>query len=310
MGRKHRLWRQDPKNFWMFVAPWVLGFVVLTIFPMAFALWMSFTNYDGISPTTSYVGFSNYSRAFTDGEMRSALLITVALMVLVVPLTIAAGLVLALLVNQDLRAKGLYRAILYLPAVIPITAGALTFRMIFDTTTGPVNIILGMLGLSERQWLAGNDSFFVLLTFILWGVGGGMVISLAALQSVPPELHEAGMVDGAGPVRRFFTITLPMISPILLFQVVTGVISAIQMFVPAVLLSQQSGGDLNVASVPDGLRVYMLYVYEQYFSMGNFGYASALLWLLFIVIVAFTAIVFLGSRSMVFYAAGPVEEKS
>lgn len=294
----------------MFVAPWVIGFLVLTVFPMGFALWMSFTNYDGISPRTSFVGFDNYAQAFADEEMRASLVITLALMVVVVPLTIAAGLALALLVNQDLRAKGIYRALLYLPAVIPVTAGALTFRMLFDTDTGPVNIVLDSLGLGARQWLAGNDSFWVLMTFILWGVGGGMVISLAALQSVPPELHEAAMVDGAGAWRRFLTVTVPMISPILFFQVVTGVIAAIQMFVPAALLAQSARGDINSANAPEGLRVYMLYVYDQYFNLGNFGYASALLWLLFIVIVVFTAAVFLSSRSLVFYAAGPVEDAS
>ncbi|WP_197679827.1 carbohydrate ABC transporter permease [Microlunatus soli] len=272
---------------------------------MIFALWMSFTNYDGISPTTRSVGWANYRRAFGDGQMWTSLLQTVILMVIVVPLTVCVGLALAVLLNARIRLRAVYRTVIYLPAVIPVVAGSLTFRLLFDHDAGAVNGILDLINVTPIQWLTGSRSLVVLLAFMLWGVGASMVISLAGLQAVPAELIEAAMVDGAGTWQRFMSITVPLISPFLLFQLVTGVIGAIQLFVPAVLLGTANANGVSVAvGIPEGLRVYMVYVYQTYFGLGEFGYASALLWLLFIVIVAFTAAVFGITRSFVFYGGG------
>ncbi|WP_203567679.1 carbohydrate ABC transporter permease [Aestuariimicrobium ganziense] len=296
--------RYQASTFYAFVGPWVLGLILLTAFPMGFALWMSFTNYDGISPSTSYVGFDNYARALEDVDLRQAMVITLLLMFVVVPLTISFGLMMALLVNAPLRERSTYRAILYLPAVLPVTAGAMAFRMVFDQDVGPVNGILSALGMDVVPWLTGNDAFWVLFAYMMWGIGGSMVISLAALQGVPLELHEAAAIDGAGAIQRFFRITLPMISPLVLFQVITGVIGAIQMFVPVLIIGNDQMSAASVTGVPSGMRVYMLYVYQTYFAQADMGYASAMLWLLFIVIVLFTAAVFLSSRRFVYYATG------
>lgn len=304
-----RNWRRyRASTFYAFTAPWIFGFVLLTLFPLGFALWMSFTNYDGVSPSTSFVGADNYMRAFEDAELRSSLLLTLALMLVVVPLTVFFGLVLAVLCNQQLRLRGLYRAVLYLPAVLPVTAGALAFRLLFDQDTGPVNGALSALGLDAIPWLQGNYAFGLMLTYMLWGTGASMVISLASLQSVPVELMEAATVDGAGPWRRFWSITVPMISPMLLFQFVTGVIGSIQLFIPALLMGNQNMAGASVTNIPEGLRVYMLYVYQTYFAYGDFGYASAMLWLLFVVIVVLTIAIFAGSRRHVFYQNAGSEE--
>lgn len=297
-----RTWRRyKASTFYAFTLPWIFGFVLLTMFPLGFALWMSVTNYDGISPTTSYVGLDNYARAFQDSDLLRSLALTLALMLVVVPLTVLFGLGLAVLCNQQLRLRGLYRAILYLPAVLPVTAGALAFRLLFDQDTGPVNGALSALGFDALPWLQGNYAFALMLAYMLWGTGASMVISLASLQSVPVELLEAATVDGAGAMRRFWSITVPMISPMLLFQFVTGVIGSIQLFIPALLMgnANMAGGAVN--DVPEGLRVYMLYVYQTYFAYGDFGYASAMLWLLFAVIVLITIAIFAGSRRHVFY---------
>lgn len=299
---RKRSWRRyRPATFYAFVAPWIFGFVVLTLFPLGFALWMSVTNYDGISPTTSFVGADNYLRAFEDKELRSSLMLTLVLMLVMVPLTVFFGLALAILCNQPIRGRGLYRSLLYLPAVLPVTAGSLAFRLLFDQDTGPVNGAMAMLGLDAIPWLQGNYAFGLMLTFMLWGSGASMVISLASLQSVPVELLEAATVDGAGAWRRFRSITVPMISPMLLFQFVTGVISSIQMFIPALLMGNASLASGSVTGVPEGLWVYMLYVYQTYFSYGDFGYASAMLWMLFVVIVAVTIVIFGTSRKHVYY---------
>lgn len=308
-GRRRAWRRYRPSTFYAFIAPWAFGFVALTLFPLGFALWMSFTNYDGISPTTSFIGWENYLRAFSDRELLGSLLLTLLLMLVVVPLTVLFGLLLALLCNQQIRGRGIYRSLLYLPAVLPVTAGSLSFRLLFDQDTGPVNGVLAAMGFDAIPWVQGNYAFGLLLTFMLWGAGGSMVISLASLQSVPVELLEAATVDGAGVMRRFASITVPMISPMLLFQFVTGVIGSIQMFIPALLMGNASlGGAGNVTGVPEGLRVYMLYVYQTYFSYGDFGYASAMLWMLFVVIVAITILVFAGSKRFVHYENNSPDE--
>ncbi|WP_058234657.1 carbohydrate ABC transporter permease [Devriesea agamarum] len=307
-GRRWRRYR--PATFYAFTAPWIFGFVALTIFPLGFALWMSFTDYDGISPTTKGVGFANYARAFGDADLGSSLILTLMLMLVVVPLSVLFGLALAVLCNQQLRLRGLYRSILYLPAVLPVTAGALAFRLLFDQDTGPINGLLTAIGLDAVPWLQGNYAFGLMLAYMLWGTGASMVISLASLQSVPTELLEAAMVDGAGAWRRFWRITVPLISPMLLFQFVTGVIGSIQMFIPALLMGNQNMASNDFTSIPEGLRVYMLFVYQTYFAYGDFGYASAMLWLLFIVIVAITVLIFTCSRRFVFYQnSGPGDSK-
>lgn len=172
---------------------------------------------------------------------------------------------------------------------------------LFDQDTGPVNGVLALFGLDAIPWVQGNYAFGLMLTFMLWGAGGSMVISLASLQSVPVELIEAATVDGAGALRRFRAITVPMISPMLLFQFVTGVISSIQMFIPALLMGNASLSGGAVTGIPEGLRVYMLYVYQTYFSYGDFGYASAMLWMLFVVIVVITIGIFTISNRFVYY---------
>lgn len=303
-GTTARGWkRYRPATFYAFVTPWVLGFLGLTVFPLAFALWMSFTNYDGLS-TTSSVGLENYRRAVQDADLHHALLVTLALMAITVPVGILLGLMLAMLLNLNLGfLRPAYRGILYLPSILPVTAGAMAFRMVFDQDVGPVNALLITMGFDAVAWFEGNASFWILLAFMFWGIGGNMIISLAGLQSVPRELNEAAVVDGANAWKRFWQITVPMLSPILLFQVVTGMIGALQMFVPAMLMGNANMAGLDPTGVPDGLKVYMLHVYMTYFSLGEFGYASAMLWLLFIVIVLITALVFWVTRGRVFYAS-------
>src|SRR5882757_2214702 len=165
-----RGWRRyRASTFYAFIGPWVLGLVALTGFPMGFALWMSVTNFDGISPTTDYVGFDNYARAFADPDLGRSLLITLLLMLVAVPLAVGIGLGLALLVNTRIRERAIYRALLFLPAIIPVTAGALAFRMVFDQDVGPINGLLSVLHVDVVSWLSGGTAFWVMLAYVLWG---------------------------------------------------------------------------------------------------------------------------------------------
>jgi multiple sugar transport system permease protein len=281
-----------------------VGFVLLTVFPLGYALWLSLTNWDGVSPNWSFVGFRNYARLFQDDQTIASLGRTGLFTLITVPIAVVSGLALAVLVNRPLLGRGIWRTLFYLPAVVPPVAAALTFKMLFNRDTGAANGVIEAVGGDPIPWLADPYVRTVLIFLVLWGVGGSMIISLAGLQDVPKELHEAATVDGANRWQIFHKITLPLISPILFFQVVTGVIGALQVFVPPLLLAPVNGA-AGVTTVPEGNYLFMVHVYAEYFAMGHFGYASALLWFLFLVVLVITGIVFKIGRRSVFYAVDP-----
>lgn len=300
---------QRTRTFYLFVGPWIAGFVLLTLFPLGYAFWMSLTNTDGLSPNWSYVGIDNYVRVFQDGQTIASLGRTGIFMLATVPTGVAAGLAMAVMLNRDFRGRTLFRALFYLPAVVPGVAAALTFKIIFDKNAGAANAVVGAAGGEPISWLADPYTRFVLILMILWGVGGSMIISLAALQDVPRELLEAAKVDGASPVYSFFKITLPILSPIIFFQVVTGVIGSLQVFVPSLLLAPVNGA-AAVTAVPEGNYLFMVHVYAEYFAKSHFGYASALLWVLFLFVLLITGIVFkIGNRAVFYGGVDPTERK-
>ncbi len=303
---RSRQQRHRARTFYAFTAPWILGFALLTVVPLGYALWLSSTNYDALSPHWSYVGADNYTAALSDGRTWSSLLRTLVFVAVAVAGTITVGLALAVLANQRIRGRALLRTLFYLPAVVPPVAAALTFRLLFDRDAGAVNAAAVATGGTATTWLTDPYAFVVLILFLLWGSGSNMVISLAALQGVPSELTDAARVDGAGSWQSFRAVTLPIISPVLFFQVITGVIFTVQTFVPALLLS--AGGPRQLTTVPDGLNLFMVHVYVEAFGLGRLGYASALLWLLFVLLVVFTSVVFKVSNRWVHYAVGPEEK--
>lgn len=304
-----RRWRRHrPRTFYSFAAPWLIGFALLTLFPLAYAFWLSFTNYDGLAPKWGYVGVQNYERALADPKTWSSLARTLVFVFLLVPATVGFGLFLAVLVNQRLPGRGAFRAIFFLPVVVPVVAAGFVFRMLFDRDTGATAAVLGWFGLGPVEWLADDKALIVMLLMILWRVGSSMVISLAALQGVPQELLDAAAVDGAGSWRTFFRVTVPIMSPVLFFQVVNGAIDTLQIYLPALLLS--AAGQARLDTVPgEGLYIYMVHVYTQAFAKGDLGYASALLWLLTAITLIYTALVFRFSRRFVYYEAGPSDEE-
>ncbi|NJP51990.1 sugar ABC transporter permease [Streptomyces sp. SBST2-5] len=301
-GRRWR--RHRPRTFYLFASPWLLGFVLLTLFPLGYALALSFTNYDGFSPRWGFVGLRNYETAFTDPDTWSSLLRTLVFVVVVVPATIAVGLFLAALVNQRVRLRGVFRAIFFLPVVVPPVASAFVFRMLFDRDSGAATWLLAFFDQGPVEWLVDEKALVVLLLMIMWRVGSSMVISLAGLQGVPRELGEAAAIDGAGPWKTFTRVTLPVMSPVLFFQLVIGVIETFQIYLPALLLASAGQASLN-ASPGEGLYFYMVHVYSEAFANGNLGYASALLWLLTAVTVGYTAVMFRATRKLVYYESGP-----
>jgi multiple sugar transport system permease protein len=296
-----RKWTRYPKKaFYAFVGPWVVGFVLLTAAPMVYGFLVSLTNFDGSSPNYRWVGFRNYVELLSDADAWSALLRTLAFAAIVVPLSIAGSLGLATIINRRLRALGLWRTVFFLPSVVPIVAMAIMWKLVFNKDSGILNAILGTVGIEPIAWLVNPMAFYALVILMLWGVGGGMIIMLAALQGVPVELEEAATIDGASRWLVFRHITIPMISPVLYFQVITGVIAALQILVQPLLLTPASG-IAGVASVPESNKLYMVQVYEEFFLSNRFGYGSAMLWVFFLVILGLTLVLVRSSRSWVHY---------
>lgn len=299
-ARRHRA-------FYLFTSPWIIGFLLLTIVPMAYALWLSFTTFDGISPNWHYVGLGNYRELFSDSVTWDSLGRAGLFAVISVPLSIVAGLGLAVLVNRPLKARGLFRTLLYLPAVVPPVGAGIAFKNLFDQNSGATNGVLTFFGFDALGWLADPYARYVLIMTVLWGAGNIMIISLAGLQDVPRELHEAARLDGASSWRTFRSITVPLLSPVLLFQTVTGVIASVQTIMPLLLapISTTAG----VTTVPQSNYTYMIHVFAQYFALGRYGYASALLWVLFVLILIATGLIFKFTSGVVFYNVDPEAKK-
>ncbi|WP_460796824.1 carbohydrate ABC transporter permease [Microbacterium sp. GXF0217] len=297
-GRGWRRYRA--RTFYLFASPWILGFIFLTLAPVLYALGVSFTNFDGYSPIWRFIGFRNYVEIFRDAEVWESLVRTIAYAAIVVPLSVAGGLFLAILVNRRIRARGLVRAIFFVPSVVPIVAVAIMWRLIFNRESGLLNGIIELFGGTGQVWLADPLSFYALIVMTLWGLGGGMIIILAALQDVPAELEEAARLDGAGPLRIIWHITVPLISPVLYFQVVTGIIGALQIMVQPLLLVE-SNKIAQASLVPESSTLYMVQVYQEFFTNSRFGYGSAMLWIFFIAILALTLVIQRVSSRVVFY---------
>lgn len=299
--RGRRGWKRYPsRTFYLFVSPWVLGFALLTVLPLGYALVMSLTNFNGRSDRWRWVGLRNYVELMSDTAAIDSLVRTLAFTAIVVPLTVVGGLALAVLLNQRLKAVGLFRTIFFLPSVVPVVAMAIMWKLIFNRDAGILNAILEKISIGPIAWLVDPHAFYALIILTLWGLGGGMVITLAALQGVPAQLEEAAVVDGATRWHVFRHVTVPMISPVLLFQVVTGIIAALQIIIQPLLLAQTNQVG-RVAEVPESTHLYMVQVYQEFFANNRYGYGSAMLWVFFVVILAITLFVLRSSRLWVHY---------
>ena len=281
---------------WVMASPWIVGFLGFTLGPMLASLVLSAFEWDLISPA-EFVGFGNY-REFFVGDPLSlhSLRITLTYALMAIPLHLVLGIVLAMLLNANIKGQSFIRTIYYLPAVLAGVAVAMLWRWIFSPDFGLLNLFLSYIGIDGPNWL-GNRTW-VLPSFVLmslWGVGGGMVIYLAGLQGIPTELYEAVEIDGATALRKTLHITLPMLSPVIFFQLIMGVISSMQIFTQAFIMT--NGGPANAS------LFYMLYLYRQAFEYRNMGYASVLAWILFLCILALTLLFFRSASAWVYYEA-------
>ncbi len=290
-------WRKPASRealfFYLCISPWIAGFLLFTAGPMIASIAISLTNWNFISPP-SFVGLANYQALADDELFVKSLAVTTTYTVLAVPLALVGGLLVALLMNQNLKGVTVFRTIYYLPSVIAGVAIALLWSWIFNPNYGMINGVLALFGIDGPNWIYSED--WVLPAFVimnLWAVGGPMIIYLAALQSVPTELYEAAALDGAGAARRLLSITLPLISPVILFNLIIEIINSFQIFTSVYIMTQ--GGPNN------GSLFFVLYIYRQAFQYFNTGYASALAWVLFVIIMIFTLVVFRSSKAWVYY---------
>jgi pectin-derived oligosaccharide transport system permease protein len=298
-GRAARRRRREDLAGYVFLSPWLLGLLGITAIPMVLSLYLSFTDYSPLISVTEsqWVGLENYRRMFTaDPSYWHAVRVTVTFAVVAVPLKLAAALGVAMLLNRAMRGIALFRGMFYLPSLLGgSVAVAIVWRSMFSGD-GAFNAFLAIFGIEGEAWI--NDPTWALPTLMLlaiWQFGAPMVIFLAGLKQVPSELYEAASVDGAGSWRRFFHITLPMLSPVIFFNLVLETIHGFQGFTSAFVLSGGTGGPV------DSTLFYTLYLYQEAFSYFRMGYASALAWVLVVIISLFTAFSFLTARYWVHY---------
>ena len=286
---------REAREGYLFILPWIIGYLVFRLGPLLFSFLLSFTNFKGAG-MPDWIGTQNYQYMFTqDPRFLDSLRATFLFVGGFLPLSLIFGLAVAVLMNQQVRGITVFRAIYYLPSVTTGVAVAMLWQFVFHKQYGVLNAILSLIGVRRIGWLV--DPQWVMPAFIimaLWGIGGTMIIYLAGLQAIPTELYEAASIDGANRAQQFGSITLPMLSPTIFFNLVTGLIGAFQIFENAYIMT--SGGP-NYATYFFGLNIY----YTAFRSL-QFGYASTLAWILFLIIITLTLLVFGTSRRWVYYA--------
>jgi multiple sugar transport system permease protein len=302
--RDGALRRKDARTGWAFVSPWVVGFLALTAGPMLFSLYLSCTSSTLLS-APQWIGLENYREAlFGDELVYTSLGNTAYYTAAAVPLSIMLALALALLLHQRVRGIGLFRTMFFLPSVTNLVAVSVLWLWMFNPEHGLLNAAFRVFGWEGPLWLQSESwSKPALILMSLWSVGGMMVIFLAALQSVPQELYDAARIDGASAWRSFRSVTVPMISPAILFNVIVSIIGSFQVFTQAFVMT--GGAQPGSEGGPNHSTLFfVLYLYKKAFQEFRMGYASALSWLLFAVVLVFTLALMRLSRARVYYETG------
>lgn len=290
----HRIRNSDTVGGYLFIGLFIVGFFAFILFPFLYSLYLAFTNYNVLSPA-KWVGLDNFNRMFLDDPLFwISFKVTLKFAIVQVPLKLLVSLVVALALSKATKATGMYRIVYYIPSIVGgSVAVAMTWKQLWGNN-GIINGILSQLGIPTVGWLSNEKTaIYVLILLGVWQFGASMLIFLAALKGVPQSLYEAAIVDGAGPVKRFAKITLPMITPSIFFNLINGIIGSLQAFNSSYLIT--GGKPLNTT------LYYGLHMYRQAFEYYKMGYASAMAWFMFIIIVLLTALVFRSSASWVYY---------
>jgi multiple sugar transport system permease protein len=288
-----RATQREVLTFYLCISPWLIGLLFFVLGPMIASLALSFTRWDLLSPP-QFAGLRNYERMLTDPRFWQSLKVTAVYTLLYIPMELICGLALALLMNQRIPGISVFRAIFFLPTVISGVAFVVVWMWIFHPEAGLINATLAVFGITGPRWLTDPDTALIALWMMsLWGLGRAAVIYLAGLKNVPKELHEAARIDGAGVWQAFRHVTLPLLTPTIFFNLVLSLIATFQIFTSAFVAT--NGGPL------DSTLFYVLYLYQQAFQRFNMGYASAMAWVLFLIILGLTLLVVRSADRWVYY---------
>ena len=281
---------------YLFIAPWLIGFLVFTLGPFIQSFYLSFTRYNIVQPP-KFIGLSNYRMMLFDDELFwKSLWVTIRFALCSVPMVLVVGVLLALLLNSNVKGIAAFRTIFYLPSIIPTVATTSIFMWILNPQVGMVNQILDLIGIKGPAWLSDPTWTPWSLVFMsVWGAGGSMVIYLAGLKDIPTYLYEAATLDGAGPIQKLKAVTLPMLSPVIFFNLVMGIIGTFQYFTQAFMISKGQGGP------EDSTMFYALYMFQRSWKYMDMGYGSAMAWVLFVLIIFITAVIFRSHTRWVHY---------
>ena len=293
-------------TFYAFITPWLLGFIFLGLFPLIVGFLTSLTNYDGLNlATVKFIGLDNYTRAFEDPDVGFSLVRTLLWGLLNLPCWLVISFTLAMILNQEVKGRGFFRVIFYLPSIIPLVAAINAWRIILEKNYGMLNYLISFWRPNTAiGWMSDYALPGMTLIAVWGGLGGGMIIFLAGLQNIPDELVEAAKIDGANGIQVFRHITLPLMTPVIFFQLVLGLIGAFQQLNLPLILSTVG---LSTGVPPRPIYLYMIHTYRQIFTHGRYGYGTALLWMLFVGTIALTAIVFWSQKFWVYSSEATTE---
>lgn len=292
---KHVLSKKRAKYGYIFAAPWLVGLLIFYAYPLLSSIYFSFTNYNIISDF-NFTGLTNYKNLFQDEYFWIGIKNTLYYTIFSVPLSVALGVFLAVLLNMPIKGKGIFRTIFFIPTLVPIVATAIIWQWLLNPQFGLVNSLLDFIGINGPSWL-GDPSWSKpsLILMAQWGIGNTVLIYLAGLQDISKEYYDAAEVDGANFFKKTTYITLPLLTPVIFFNMIMGIINSLQVFTLPYSITYGTGNPAN------SLMFYSMYLYNNAFLYMNMGYASAMAWILFIVILSLTLIVFRSSGHWVFY---------
>jgi multiple sugar transport system permease protein len=296
--RRRRSWGIEKKKArlgLLFTMPWILGLLIFYAYPLISSIYYSLTTYSILNPG-KYVGLRNYQKLFADPLFWKSVTNTLYFTAISVPVNIVVGLAVALLLNQRIRGVGVYRTIFFVPVLVPVVAAATVWKFLLDSQYGLFNQMLNLIGLASVPWLTSEHLSKISLVMIAaWGVGQAVIINLAGLQDISVSYYEAAEVDGANGWQKLHRITLPLLTPVIFYNLVMGVINALQIFTLPYTLTGGEGTPVN------SLLFYVMYLYSNAFGYMKMGYASAMAWILFVIILALTLVIFRSSKSWVHY---------
>ncbi|MGB3925425.1 MAG: sugar ABC transporter permease, partial [Caldicoprobacterales bacterium] len=287
--------RKRAKYGYIFALPWIMGLLLLYAYPLVSSIYYSFTKYNVVSPAY-WVGFDNYIQLFWDPVFWVGIKNTLYYAAISVPLSVVLGIFLAMLLNTPIKGQGIFRTIFFIPTLVPVVATSIIWQWLLNPQFGLVNQLLAMAGINGPPWLGDPKwSKPSLILMAQWGIGNSIIIYLAGLQDISKDYDDAASVDGASGLRKVWSITLPLLTPVIFFNMVMGIINALQVFTLPYALTYGTGNPAN------SLLFYSMYLYNNAFKYMNMGYASAMAWILFIVIMAITLLLFRSSNRWVYY---------